>query len=164
MFHLILITSALAGKLEDGWRGIPYGDASVLTTAPTASCRAAPEPGTLWVCDELVGGAPVSVTYIGSDGLYVGVMIRAKGYTDCKVLFDTVTAAWSVPFTKQSEYDRSVLPDGFWNLSRYRTTTAAAWEYNQFTGACHASTLNAKLTEVIDAAKARRASDAAAEL
>lgn len=164
MFHLILITSALAGKLEDGWRGIPYGDASVLTTAPTASCRAAPEPGTLWVCDELVGGVPITVAYIGSDGLYVSVMIRAKGYPDCRVLFDTLTAAWSVPFSKRSDYDHGVLPDGFWNLHRYTTATAAAWTYNQFSGECLAATLTERLTKQLDEVKARRASDAAAEL
>lgn len=159
---ILLITLALAGKLEDGWRGIPYGPAAVLDTAPTSDCTKDTEPGVLWVCRETVADVPVTVSYMADEGIYTGVMINAKGYSACKVLFDTLTVAWPMPFTQESEYDRSTIPDGFWNLSRYKVTTAAAWSYNQFSGECHASTLNARLTEVV-AAKKKAAAAAAAE-
>ena len=136
----------------------------MLTTAPTANCRPNPEAGTAWSCDEKVGGAPVVVSYLADEGLYVSVLVRAKGFTDCQILFDTLEAAWQATFTKRSEYDRGPLADGYWNLAQYKTQTSAAWSYNQFSGACTATTINAKLNEVVDAAKKKRAAAAAAEL
>jgi len=160
---ILLITLALAGKLEDGWRGIPYGPAEVLATAPTAKCTKGIANGVRWECRETVSDVPVTVYYMADEGLYTGVMINAKGYSACTVLFDTLTVAWSVPFTEK-QYASGVLPDGFWNLSGYNGTTVAAWSYNQFSDECHASTSNTRLTDVIAAKKKAKAQDAAGEL
>lgn len=158
---ILLSTLALAGKLEDGWRGIPYGPAEVLATAPTADCTKDTEPGVRWVCRETVADVSVTVSYMADEGIYAGVVIEAEGYATCQTLFATLQAAWKVPFTEE-EHASSVLPDGFWNLMKYKTATSGAWDYNRYTSKCKAVTMNTSLTEVV-AAKKKAAAAAAAE-
>jgi hypothetical protein len=161
---LLLLSTATAGKLSDGWHGLPYGPASVLETAPTSVCTRTPEATVAWICDETIGGAPVKVHYMADEGWFTGVMIKAESYASCSVLFDVLTAAWKVPFTPKSEYDKGLLPDGFWNLMAYKRETAAAWHYNTYSDTCSASTMNTGLSALIEAAKAKRAAAAAESL
>jgi hypothetical protein len=160
---ILLLTLAWAGKLDDGWRGIPYGLATNVATKPTAECKATPEEEVLWGCKEEVAGIPVEVAYMGAEGWYTGVIISAHGYTNCSTLFSTLKAAWNVPFTEK-KYASGLLPDGFWNLMVHETTTSGAWNYNEYSGNCSAFTVNTELSERIEAKKAERARAAAEAL
>jgi len=159
---ILLITLALAGKLEDGWRGIPYGPAEVLATAPTAKCTKGIENGVRWECRETVADVPVTVSYMADEGIYVGVTIEAEGYAACRTLFDTLQAAWKVPFTQEWEHASGVLPDGFWNLMKSETSTYGSWDYNEYSYKCSALTMTTSLMEVV-ASKKKAAAAAAAE-
>ncbi len=160
---ILLFSLALAGKLEDGWRGIPYGPASVLDTAPTSSCTRTDEPGVLWACQEDIASVPVNVFYMASDGWYHGVSINAVGFAACSTVFATLKAAWDAPWGPK-EYASGSLPDGFWNLMVYQKTTSAAWTYNPYSHACSAFTMNAGISAKIDAIKKARAALAAEAL
>ena len=149
---ILLVTLALAGKLEDGWRGIPYGPAEVLATAPTADCVKDAEPAVKWLCRETVADVTVFVSYMAEEGIYSGVVIKANGYTACQTLFTTLQAAWAVPFTS-AKYASDILPNGFWNLTRFRTTTSGTWDFNEYSSKCEAITVNFKLAEQITARK-----------
>lgn len=163
MIILLAITLAVAGKLEDGWRGIPYGPASVLDTAPTDSCRKADDHSVLWACQEQVADVPVTVYYMGSEGWYHGVTLRAVGFSECATLFTTLTAAWDAPWTEK-EYASGPLPDGWWNLMASNKRTSAAWTYNRYSDTCSAFTMNRGISAKIDAKKAERAASAAESL
>lgn len=130
---LFVAEPAHAGKLEAGWRGIPYGDPSVLNTPPTAECLSLPETGARWSCPETVGGEPVMVHYVVDENLYAGVLIECKSYTACRALFDTVTMAWKVPFRPEIEGDTSLLADGIFNMAGAKDGVVASWTYNRFT-------------------------------
>jgi hypothetical protein len=130
---LLLCALSFAGKLEAGWRGIPYGDAAVLQTPPTEDCKAAPEPGVAWTCRELVGPARITVSYMVDKGVYSGVYIQCKSYSDCSTLFAAISAAWvDTPFVPKSGSSGS-LSDGFFNLLHARDGVCAAWTYNPYT-------------------------------
>lgn len=150
---ILFITLALAGKLEDGWRGIPYGPAEVLATAPTADCVKGTLPAVKWECRETVADVPVVVAYMAEEGIYESVVIEANGYAACQTLFTTLQAAWAVPFTPREEHASGILPDGFWNLMRFRTTTSGTWNFNEYSGKCLAITVNFNLDEQITARK-----------
>jgi hypothetical protein len=149
---ILLITLALAGKLEDGWRGIPYGPAEVLATAPTADCVKGTAPAVKWLCRETVADVPVVVAYMAEEGIYESVVIEANGYAACQTLFTTLQAAWAVPFTPE-EHASDILPNGFWNLTRFKTTTSGVWDFNEYSRKCKAITINSKLDEQITARK-----------
>lgn len=160
---LALFSLAFAGKLQEGWRGIPYGPNTVLSVNPTADCTPYPEPIVRWACKEEIGGIPVEVSYLDDEGYFVGVIIHAQGYSACATVFSTLSAAWKVPFTVQRA-SSSALPDGFWNLSRYKTETSAMWSYNPYSGAGSASTMNDNLNALVKTRKAAKAAAAAESL
>ena len=133
MLILLMSSAALAGKLENGWRGIPYGPAEVLEKAPGMTCLENPEAGVRWKCAERVADVSVESAYMVDHGFYTGVNLTCHGYADCRVLYDTVTAAWAVPFTRKRESDASALADGFFNLAAAKTGVCASWEFNDYT-------------------------------
>jgi hypothetical protein len=153
---------AEAGKLDAGWRGIPYGDPSVLDTAPGSSCVASPERGVRWTCTETVGEAQIEVNYMVVEGLYGGVFIQCAGFTTCRTLFEAVSAAWAVPFSKQYPSDTSSLPDGFFNLKAARSEgVVGAWTYNRFSGEGQLTTVDMKIQARQKAIREARATSAA---
>ena len=158
---ILLFAAALAGKLDDGWRGIPYGPASRLDAQPQPDCTFQPEPTVRWTCREQVGGASIVAHYMVDEGLYNGVMLDCRGFAACDELFRVVSAAWSVPFTKKA-YASGVLPDGFWQLSAASTGgVVAAWSYNRFTDAATLTVIHMGLLHQIEAIQAARAAKAA---
>lgn len=164
IFLLLQIETAFAGKLADGWHGLPYGSATVLATAPTADCVRIDDATVAWQCHETIGGVPVEVDYMAEEGWFLGVMLKTQGYANCSTLFGVLTVAWTVPFSPKNSYDKSALADGFWNVMRYKTETSAAWTYNRYSDACSASTINAGLSGLVDVAKAKKAAAAAEAL
>lgn len=147
---------ALAGKLEAGWRGIPYGDATVIEKQPTANCIANPEPYVRWRCIEPVGGQDVTVSYMVSYGIYTGVYISCKGFTQCEAFFRTVSAAWiDSPFTPgKGAY--GALPNGFFGISAFaskQSTTCASWNFNPFTDEGSINTMQMILIQEVERRK-----------
>ena len=159
---LVLFTLAHADKLQDGWRGRAYGDPSSIAEAPGADCDPNPEEGVRWRCRETVGSTPIVVAYMVSEDLFSSVMISANGYADCSALFGALSVAW-VKFTP-NEHASGSLPDGYWNLMRYKTEVIGSWHYNQFSGKCTATALSGPLQTIIESRRAEKAKAAAEAL
>ena len=154
---LLLASTANAGKLQDGWRGHPYGDSAWLDKAPSEGCRPNAEAGVRWLCDEIVGGQPVVVAYMVAEGFYTGIVLRCKGYVLCKTVLETLGAAWGRPFSIE-EYGQ--LPERFWRDG----TSIGGWDYNQFSDVGTATTFDSVIEERVDSIKAAKAKSAAGEL
>jgi hypothetical protein len=124
---LLLSSPSLAGKLADGFRGIPYGPASVLDTAPGESCTAGTQEGARWVCQVQVGEVAVEVAYMVKENLFYGVHTTATGYMSCSAYFDVLSAAYG-PGTPANTYDKSALADHKWSDGE----VIGSWEYNKY--------------------------------
>jgi hypothetical protein len=157
MILLLLVSIANAGKLQDGWRGHPYGDSAWLDKAPFEGCKPHAEDGVRWLCDEIVGGQPVAVAYMVAEGFYTGIVLRCNGYVLCKTVLETLGAAWGRPFSIE-EYGS--LPERFWRDG----TAMGSWDYNQFSEIGTATTFDSVIHERVDAIKAAKAKSAAGDL
>lgn len=119
--------TAHAGKLADGFRGIPYGDAAALEAPPMSTCGSSLDPAVKWVCTATIGEVPVTVSYAVMEGLYVGVMIKVSGYVHASELLATLQQAYGRG-TKDHDWDSDAMADRKW----LDGTVAAAWSWNQF--------------------------------
>lgn len=152
---ILLIPLAVAGKLEDGWRGRPFGFADEPIAAPGDACISNPEPGVRWRCSETIGTETVTVAYMVQEGIYSSVLIECHGFSSCASVLDTVTAAWGKPFSVK-EY--GTLPDRYWSDG----LVVGAWSYNQFSDSGTALMSHTEWFAAIkakQAAKARAAAD-----
>lgn len=123
----ILAHDAHAGKLADGWRGRPWGDATSLATAPfPEGCVANPEPGVAWTCQEDVGGIVYPVAYMVSEGYYTGLVLHCDGFAACASLQSVLVAAWGT--CRKDEYASGALPDCRWGDSG----VFASWDFNRY--------------------------------
>lgn len=154
---LFAVATAHAGKLADGWRGRPFGPASLLAEPPVPGRVSAPEPGVRWRCQEMVGAAPVTVAYMVDEDIFSSVMVACAGFADCQTLVDAVGAAWGKPFSIES-YDS--LPERFWQDG----PVVGVWRYNQFSGSGVAMASDQTLYAEVKRRKAVRARSAADDL
>ena len=151
----LLIPLAVAGKLEDGWRGRPFGPTGEPIAAPGDACISSPESGVRWRCSETIGTETVTVAYMVQEGIYSSVLIECNGFSSCSSVLDTVTAAWGKPFSVK-EY--GTLPDRYWSDG----LVIGAWSYNQFSTKGTAIMSHTEWFAAIkakEAAKARTAAD-----
>ena len=131
MLYLIamMVMPAHAGKLAEGFRGLPYGDASVLDTAPMENCRPDTELAVRWFCPTQIGEAEVTVAYMVKEGLYFGnVIATPKSYKDAHALHTILIEAYGKG-AKTHEWDHGALADRTWRDG----TVYAGWSYNQYT-------------------------------
>lgn len=133
LFLLLSLPFAHAGKLAEGFRGVPFGDASPLLTPPLPDCTKSPEDGVLWRCATKLGEFPVTVSYMVELNTFTGVFLLGSGYTNCAGLYDTLKAGWGTG-TPQREYDTSALPDWKWRDG----SAFGTFEYNRFSYTCTA--------------------------
>lgn len=95
---LLAATTAHAGALADGFRGIPYGDIAVLNKPPMPDCiHPEARTGVRWACPTSIGDVPVGVHYMGGHGIYYGVLVKAQGYTAHLGLRAALRGAWGEP-------------------------------------------------------------------
>lgn len=156
---LVLTGSAAAGKLAEGFRGIPYGDATSLADAPSETCVADPEPDVRWGCDDKIGDVPVTISYMVSGDLFIGVAISTTSYAHADALFKTLQVAWGRG-RKQRDYDTSALPDWAWA----DRTALGSFKYNQYSDECRVLAFDRKVHEQAEAAKVEKAKAGAGDL
>ena len=126
---LILTLAAHAGKLAEGFRGVPFGDEATIETAPLGTCIAGDEAGVKWVCPTEVGGVAVLAAYMVGEELFYGVVLTPieQSFTAAAGLRDVCTAAYGAG-RKKNEYDSSSLPDWRW----VDGSVYAVFSYNQY--------------------------------
>ncbi len=152
----MLVMLLLGGKLADGFRGVPYGPAEILTEAPGEGCKENPGPGTRWECPVKLGDASAMAYYMVEEGLFYGVVLESTGATNASALHGVLTAAYG-GCRKLHDYDTATLADCAWTDG----SVAAIWEYNQFSGKAQALLFDQTLQAKIKAAAAARAAEAA---
>jgi len=90
LFAYFSTTPALAGKLADGFRGIPYGPSSVIAESPLPGCVSDAAVGVQWQCDTTIGDAQVKVRYMADEGLFYGIFVKAQGYVNSEALISVL--------------------------------------------------------------------------
>lgn len=126
---LVLAGQAHAGKLADGFRGHPFGDAAFLEEPPDDNCMSNPETGVRWTCQTSIGDVPVSVSYMVLEGLYIGVLITTEGYTHASNLLTTLQQAYG-PGRKKHDWDTDSMGDRLWMDGN----VFGVWEWNKYSG------------------------------
>jgi hypothetical protein len=149
---LSIILSAQAGKLAGGFRGVPFGDASVVATKPLDGCLAGDVDGVLWLCTSTIGAAPVAVAYMGGDGLFTGVYITAQGYEHRAPLLAAMQGAWGAGIEGGARIDR-LWRDG---------SVVASFKHNRYSGETAVAIYDTVVSKEQKARAAARARKAAA--
>lgn len=162
MFVSMLMLSANtaeAGKMAEGFRGLPYGPATVLDTAPGENCAANTEASVRWSCQVRLGEANVEVAYMVQEGLFLGVVIHAEGHSNATAFFDVLVAGYG-PGTPGNTYDTSRLADRRWQDGN----VVGSWDYNKFSDKAQFVAFDQTLMTKIKAAESDRAKAAASGL
>ena len=118
---------AHAGKLAEGFRGVPWGDAAPLVEPPAEGCARDPEPGIKWRCPITVGGVPVVAAWAVEHSLFNAVVVSVEGFNEADKLFNVLQAAYGKG-RKENEYQSGSLPDWRWRDG----VVTAGWSYNRF--------------------------------
>lgn len=163
---LLLVAAAYAGKLADGFRGLPFGPSDVLESPPQpqgcvmGEARTVLEKGVRWSCVAEINGVAARVSYIIESGWYYGVQITPpEDFAAARAVHEALTAAYG-PCAKNEQYATGPLPDCRWNDS----DTTAAWTYNQFNDQSAVSIFNKSVFAKVDAARKTKAAAAASGL
>lgn len=156
---LILLATASAGKLADGFRGVAYGPASALNTAPGESCATSLDSTVRWVCPTRLGEASVKVSYVVKEGLFFSVIIDADGYLNSAALLNVILAAYG-PGTFAHSYDDSHMADRFWRDGN----VVGGWKFNQYSDTAQFIAFEKTLLDKIQALENERAKAAASGL
>lgn len=107
ILSLLATPAAHAGKLADGYRGIPFGGAEAVKEKPLPSCIRGEDP-VRWTCDTTLGGMPVNVGFMVESGIYSHYLIffdltkpevRMGGSADdaLKQILDNLSTVWGEP-------------------------------------------------------------------
>lgn len=156
---LLFCAFAHAGKLAEGWRGLPYGaNPAVLRGPPQVEGCLPGEGDARWICEETINGMRFPVAYMVREELFVGVFVRCATYLECRVLFDTLSAAWG-ELDVAAAGARRVLADGYWFEGR----VGAMWSYNPYTSTGTVATSDLDVTaraEAVARARAKAAAEA----
>lgn len=159
MLWPLVLNVALAGKLAEGYRGIPFGPQAVLDNPPSEACAYLPHPGVKWDCNQTIGGVNVTTSYSVEEGIFYGVGINVSTYSDSSTVMDVLKAAYG-PGMKLKQYQTGVLPEWMWKDG----DVIATFSYNQITSTALIVIFNrAKLAEV-DEKKASKAASSAGDL
>lgn len=162
---IVLFSSAHAGKLAEGFRGLKFGPASVLDKPPQPQgCvrgdAGSPQgKGTAWDCVVEINGVAVEAGYIVESGWFYGVQITVPdNFLAARAVREALGAAYGTCVTK--EYASGVLPDCTWTEG----TSKAVWSYNQFSDASSVSIFDFATFANVEAARKAAAAAAAAGL
>lgn len=162
---LFLMAAAYAGKLADGFRGLPFGPSAVLESPPQpqgcvlGEARTVLDKGVRWSCVVEINGVAARVAYIIEGGWYYGVQITPpEDFTAARAVHEALTAAYGA--CVKGQYATGPLPDCRWN----DLDTTAAWTYNEFSDQSSVSIFNKSVFAKVDAARKAKAAAAASEL
>jgi hypothetical protein len=148
----LMLNLALAGKLSEGYKGIPFGPEIVLINPPSENCISAPSPGITWGCRQKIGEASALVTYVAEEGIFYGVYMSVASLSDAQVLMNVLKAAYG-PGTKMNSYQLETLPDWMWQDNN----VIAVFKFNQFTVTGTLAIYNKEWLAEVDARKAAKA-------
>jgi len=125
---LALPATAVAGKLADGFRGIPYGSPAPLVIQPEPDCKLVPsDPIVIWQCKVEIGGVPTVTSYSVSEDLYYATSIKTQGYSDAAALFLVLQAAWGEG-AKRNDWESGILPEWMWTDG----LVYSSFKYNEY--------------------------------
>lgn len=152
-FIIAITLSAHAGKLAEGFRGLSFGPADVLSEAPMDGCLANTEVGVRWSCPTTIGGVPVTANYMVQTDVFVSVLINVEGYANATKYRAVLEAAYG-PGRPQKPYAKGGMDDWAWQDG----SVYATFSYNRFTD--RVTSIIFDMTKA-DEAKARAAKAAA---
>jgi len=127
---LLAIHTAQAGKLEEGFKGLPWG-ITVPFPAPSENCVNKPEAAVEWTCQQTIGEIPVTSSYMYKYELLSAVIVRSKGFVGCSTLMDILTAAYGESRPVR-DFMKGKMDDRYWSSSK----VWASWKWNKYSDEC----------------------------
>lgn len=122
MILALFLAIAEAGKLSEGFRGLPFGSDTVLSKAPLEGCtREVQSPSDWsWMCRTELNGVPVIAMYATSYGYFYAVttiaddrMTNSGGLLNAQRLREGAISAWG-PGIQMDRNDFKSFPDWWW--------------------------------------------------
>lgn len=151
MFLLLFVGIAQAGKMAEGFRGLPWGEQEPFA-APGDRCVSYPEEAVIWRCEQTIGDVPVEIAYVYEHKMLTGVLIYSDGFTNCTALIDVMTAAYGES-TPTSKYATGRMDDRHWR----DTGVFGSWEWNKYSGKCQAGIIHIESLTRVDEIKKKKA-------
>lgn len=153
MIFSLLFTTAMAGPLAEGYKGLKWGEYETFP-APTEDCRKGAESGIEWICVQSIGDVSVEAAYAYKHGIFYAVVITGKDFLTCSTLVDTFDVGWgsSVP---QNQYATGKMDKRAWRDKN----VFASWNYNEYDTKCDTYLINNSLMakmEKLEKAKAAK--------
>lgn len=158
MIPAIIVATALAGPLADGYKGVAWGEYKTFP-APTENCQRGREKAIAWVCKQTIGDIPVEVAYAYDHNLFYAFIITGKNYLDCVALSDTLDAGWG-----QSVPDNQYVTDRMAKKTWRDKDVFAAWKYNEFTKVCDVYAINNVLMSKMESIEKAKVADGVKDL
>jgi len=154
----LIISTAIAGPLADGYKGVKWG-AYKTFPAPTTNCGEGNEEGIAWVCEQNIGEVTVDVAYAYYHEIFYAVVVVGGSYSDCSYLMSTFESGWgeSAP---QSEFLTGRMDKRIWRDEE----VFAAFDYTQYTTNCEIYMINSALMTKMEAIEKAQAAKGAADL
>lgn len=159
MWWSLILNVAMAGKLAEGYRSIPYGHEPVLETPPSEGCSYLPEPATKWSCSQTIGDASVITSYAVDQGIYYGVVIHTATYRDSMLLMGVLQAAYG-PGSKLKDFQTGELADRIWRDG----PVFASFTFNEYSNTGALVIIHRTLMEEMKLKKAAQASKSTGDL
>lgn len=160
---LVFAPPEWAGRLATGFKGIPFGDAGALRSAPLPGCTRGADGETAWTCKHRIGSTAVMAVFYASHSIYWGFGLATDGWDECSDVLRALQSAYG-PGSPDSrlpeQYESSsVSVDRVWQEG----AVSAYWSYNQFTDECAFVAKDSEWKWKMNAAKERDAAKAAAD-
>ena len=162
MLLVALTLSAYAGKLADGFRGVPFGPDSILASAPMPEgCTevvGSGEKGIRWECATTINDASVNVYYFVEAGWFYSVRIDpAKQFTQASLVREAMLSAWGPCMAK---YPSDPMMECTWIDGKSK----ALWEYNRFNQESSVTMMDVATFDRVKAARLQRAKASSSDL
>jgi hypothetical protein len=158
---LLFVVAASAGKLAEGFLGVPYGDATVLEAGPPIeSCKPGLADGIRWFCDHTIGTARVKVAFMVSEGLYTSTMISGDSLDECQEVAATFKAAYGEGTPKYDFERNNALAERTW----FDGAGVANFIYYKYSHKCDALISNLDIHKLEESRRAERAKAATSGL
>lgn len=123
MILALFLATAEAGKLSEGFRGLPFGTDAILAKPPMAGCKKFVQSKYewSWMCETDLNGVPVVASYASSHGYFYAVtalasesVTHAGGMAFARQLREGAIGAWG-PGIQMDPNDFKLFPDWWWS-------------------------------------------------
>lgn len=126
---MLIWSIAFAGKMDQGFRGMPWGDATVLDALNSSKCARNPHEDVTLRCSDLIGDIPVIIDYGSLENVFYAVMVTCTGKNNCMKFYATLAEAYTPCTTQYNPI--AAEHQCMWNNEKHTFGSWIYYEHNQ---------------------------------